>query len=133
MIKIPANWYTIPGFTSYEINIHTKDIRSNKHFSKDPHHIMKVNNNKVRIVDDFGKPVRVDVNDIYNLTFNSGKKLKPRGDNDIYIGGMIKGLRNSVAEIIDDEEKYVTLDFCNIVNNETCRLIKPFTIDLSKN
>ena len=33
-----ANWYTIPGFTSYEINIRTKDIRSNKHFKKDSHH-----------------------------------------------------------------------------------------------
>ena len=35
-------WYIIPGYTSYDINKITGDIRSHKHYKEDLYHIMKV-------------------------------------------------------------------------------------------
>lgn len=133
MTDYTANWYTIPGFTAYEINVHDRRVRSNKHFNKQSHHIMKVyDDDKVRIVDDFGKPKRVTVDDLYELTFNSGHKLNPRGDYYVYKGGMIKGLRNSIPEVVESE-KYIELDFYNALKGSANQLIKPFTINLDRN
>lgn len=134
MIKSLANWYTIPGFTSYEINIHNKQVRSNKHYKKDSHHIMKVyGNNTIKIVDDFGKPTRVNVDDLYELTFNSGYKLNPRGDDEVYISGMYKGMRNSIAEVVaKKDEEYVTLNFYEMAMGSK-EFIKPFTINSGEN
>lgn len=132
MITSLYNWYTIPGFSSYDINIHNKSIRSNKHFNSG-HHIMKVKSNKVTIVDDFGKPQRIDIDNLYNITFNSGKKLRPRGDNDYYKSGMIKGARNSIPEVVKSkEDDYIILDFYGAALGKA-NLIKPFTLDLDEN
>lgn len=133
MEKSIYNWYVIPGFSAYEINIHDKHVRSNKHFNKMSHHIMKVKSNTVRIVDDFGVSRRVDLDYLYDITFNSGNKLRPRGDNEVYKSGMLKGARNSIAEVLEPEEqKYVTLDFYGMALGKP-DLVKPFTIDLDRN
>lgn len=95
-----ANWYTIPGFTSYEINIYTKDIRSLKHYKKDCFHIMKVyDDGNVRIVDDTGKPTRISPEEAYDLTFNSGYELVPREDGAVYKSGMVKGMRKMKSNV----------------------------------
>lgn len=129
------NWYTIPGFTSYEININSREVRSNKHFNKDSHHIMKVSDEgTVRIVDDFGKPTKISVSKLYNITFKSGKKLNPREDNAVYLSGMLKGCRNSIPEVLPPEkDNYVTIDFYGTISGESSNLIKPFTIDMDEN
>lgn len=135
MNRYTANWYTIPGFTSYEINIRTKDIRSNKHFKKDSHHIMKVyDDGNVRIVNDYGEPTRISPEEAYNLTFNSGHKLNPRGDYDVYKSGMIKGMRNSKAGLTKHkEEQFIEINFYDALKRSSTDLIKPFTINLTKN
>lgn len=81
------NWYSIPGFSSYDINYNTGEIRSCKHFNTG-FHIMKVTNDKVTLVDDKGNSKRMKVKDLYNITFNMGNKLEPRGEYDMYCGGM---------------------------------------------
>lgn len=128
-----ANWYTIPDFTSYEININDKRIRSLKHYRKDCFHIMKVNerDGTVRIVDDTGKLIRVTPEALYELTFNSGKKLMPREDNAVYKSGMVKGMRkmksnidvlNGIVEHLPSEpEEFYIYDFyknCIIEDND---------------
>lgn len=129
------NWYTIPGFTSYEINIHTNMVRSNKHFVRDSHHIMKVSESgTVRIVDDFGKPRRMKLTDLYDITFKSGKKSNPREDNAVYLSGMLKGCRNSIPEVLPPEPKeYISMDFYGTISGKSSNLIKPFTIDMDEN
>lgn len=95
-----ANWYTIPGFTSYEINIHTRKVRSLKHYKKDCFHIMKATKHGiVQIVDDTGKPIRISQDELYNLTFNSGYKLMPREDGAVYKSGMVKGMRKMKSNV----------------------------------
>lgn len=95
-----ANWYTIPGFTSYEINIHTRKVRSLKHYKKDCFHIMKASKlGIVQIVDDTGKPTRISQDELYELTFNSGYKLMPREDGAVYKSGMVKGMRKMKSNV----------------------------------
>lgn len=84
-------WFSIPGFRSYEINKYTKDIRSLKHYKKDCYHIMKIKDDgSTVIVSDYGKPTRVFPDDMYRLTFCEGHELKPRGDNERWCGAMCK-------------------------------------------
>lgn len=120
-------WFIIPGFRGYDININTKEIRSNKHFNKDPHHIMKVSkSNTVCVTDDYGKSRRVDVDDLYIETFNKGKKLEYRADNWSHMGGMQRLGRT--FDIKMDFSKYVEKQPSNynIIHDI---LIKPLYID----
>lgn len=91
------HWYKIPGFPSYDINYFTHQIRSCKHFNTG-FHIMKEKNGKVRLVDDCGVSKTLRVIDLYTLTFASGHPLEPRGEFEMYTGGMKKINRRSVYE-----------------------------------
>lgn len=137
MLNYEAKWYTIPGFTSYDININTREVRSNKHFNRDSHHIMKVSDSgKVTIVDDRGKPTRISVDNLYTITFKSGYRLNPRGDHDIYKSGMVKGMRNVSTVDMNDamiNDGGIYIDFYKIITESNSSLTKPFTIDLKGN
>lgn len=136
MVSYKPNWYTIPGFTSYDINIDTKEVRSHKHFNLDSHHIMKVTNGRVNIVDDRGKPTKISVDKLYQLTFYSGNELNPRGDYDVYKSGMVKGMRNvstvDMSDVMSGGDG-IYIDFYKIITESTSSLTKPFTIDLEGN
>lgn len=103
------NWYKIPGFGSYDINYYDKTVRSCKHFNIG-FHIMKETNGKVTIVDDYGNSKRMSVEDLYNLTFNSGVKLEPRGEYDMYCGGMQRVNRKKHNSKVADGN-HMTLSF----------------------
>lgn len=141
------NWYIIPGFSSYDMNINTKDIRSHKHYKRDLHHIMKVSDqNTVTVTDDAGTSKRMNVDELYDLTFNKGYELRPRSDNASFRNGMVKSMRymegnvtgfpnSSIPHPIlghapilceNKNDGYIILDFTKIVEPT---MIKPFTID----
>lgn len=128
-------WYVIPGYCSYEINIETQEVRSNKHFRADSHHIMKVyDDGTVRITDDFGVRRSITPEELYDITFNQGYELKPRAGEDVYCGGMAKVNRNMIGNlnILDgtyyaiEEPKVEYADYPIIT---TISLIKPFKIN----
>ena len=74
-------WFIIPGFRSYDINLYTGQVRSSKHYGKDPNHIMKVySGNRVQLTDDYGTRGYVKVDELFANTFNRGHKLEPRAD-----------------------------------------------------
>lgn len=81
-------WYKIPGFTSYDINYNTREVRSCKHFNSGFHIMKQDKKRRVTIVDDYGNPQKIDVDTLFETTFNSGNKLEPRGEWDMYCGGM---------------------------------------------
>lgn len=138
-INIDAKWFLIPGFSSYEINIRTREVRSNKHFNKMRFHIMQVNGGKVRIVDDFGKPTSISVDELYSITFNQGNKLRSRGDNDYHMGGMRKINRNmqvncdllnhTYTPVPPEEPKTFSLDFSSGMPTVIPTKTKPFNIN----
>lgn len=86
--EVLYNWYSIPGFVSYEINYYTGEIRSCKHFNCGFHIMTVSKTGRVKITDDAGVSRSMKVADLYDLTFKSGNKLMPRRDNEIYCGGM---------------------------------------------
>lgn len=93
------NWFVIPGFSWYDINRDTLEVRSHKHYKSDAFHIMKVKNGKVRIVDDYGQSRTMKVQYLYDLTFNSGNKTQIAPDNISRAGGMFKVNRNMESNI----------------------------------
>lgn len=103
------NWYKIPGFSSYDINYNTLEIRSCKHFNTG-FHIMKVTSGKVNLVDDKGNSQRITVSDVFNRTFNMGYPLEPRGEYDMYCSGMQRINRKKKGSKYDTENR-VTLTF----------------------
>lgn len=99
MNKEEYEWYVIPGFTAYDINKRTNQIRSHKHPYKNSHHIMKEKNGCVTLTDDYGKSKRISVDNLYYRTFQSGAELIPRADSDIWLGGMRSVNRNMNAGV----------------------------------
>lgn len=171
-------WYKIPGYTSYDINRITKDIRSHKHYKEDLYHIMKVYEGNVIIAtDDAGVSRRAKVEELYDRTFNRGYPLYKRETGEVYKSGMLKEMRymmgdvnytnNSYTPEIDKyqetgeirrvnlypgkekttpidlpyknivSEQYndgsITLDFSKITSSNKPKMVKLFTINLSKN
>lgn len=135
-------WYIIPGYRCYEINIHDRRIRSLKHWKSDRFHIMKEKDGKVTLVNDYGKSTRVKVDDMYNRTFNEGNKLYPRGDYEYWTGGMVKGLRNCYpgVNILSGEQNPTTssgrdasVDLIGNLEIERSEPIRPFIIDPDPN
>lgn len=130
-------WFIIPGFRCYEININTKEVRSHKHYKNDPFHIMQVRDGKVTIVDDYGKSRSMNVESLYDMTFNSGYELNSRRNGEYWVNGMVKGLRacksnvNVLTGEIYFEEKEepapIILDFTSVVEKEQ-KKIRPFII-----
>ena len=93
------NWYKIPGFSSYDINYYTKEVRSCKHFNSGFHIMKKSNTGCVTIVDNYGIRKYISVDDLYDITFNQGNKLEPRGDLEMYCGGMQRINRRKEGQI----------------------------------
>ena len=128
-------WYMIPGFECYEINIHTREIRSLKH----PHgrmcfHIMKKStegdNAIVTLVDDYGVPTKKTRREYYDITFNQGHKLRGRGDNERWLNGMSKVCRNYKSNVNILEGTYEPVATpstftLNFESNEPIRVNEP--------
>ena len=84
------NWYKIPGFSAYDINYFTKEIRSCKHYKAGFHIMQVIDSGAVKLIDDHGVRRYIKVDSVYDITFNHGNKLEPRGDQDMYCGGMTR-------------------------------------------
>lgn len=132
------NWYRIPGFECYDINKHTRQVRSSKHYKRDKFHIMKVRSGKITIVNDYGVPTTISVDDLYDITFGGENPLNPVGDNEYWANTMSKTCRNlksnidilgGVYESIDQPNNEFTLDFSNINRSINVVLTKPFYCD----
>lgn len=130
-------WFQIPGFMSYDININTRQVRSHKHpYGNMRYHIMKVyDDGTVRLVDDYGKRKSVSPSFLYDQTFNSDNELVNR-DNELWLGAMnpLSKRQSSNIDIIngtykplpEKKQEYVTIDFTKYSNKKTT---KPFTIN----
>lgn len=96
-----TNWFIIPGFSWYDINKETGQIRSHKHYKSDAFHIMSINkkDGRVTLVDDYGVTKKKKPTDLYNLTFNSDNPLMPAPENVRRAGGMFKVNRNMDSNI----------------------------------
>lgn len=103
-------WYKIPGFASYDINYYTREVRSCKHFNVGFHIMKQDKKNRVTIIDDYGNSQKMDVNRLFDITFNCGNKLEPRGEWDMYRGGMQRINRKKAGSKYADPGR-VTLTF----------------------
>lgn len=83
-------WYMIDGFNGYEIN--TKgEVRSMKMMYADPGHLLKLDKKGYyTLTDNFNKRVRRTPEQLIDLVFFSGKPLRPRPEESIYMGGRNK-------------------------------------------
>lgn len=138
-------WYIIPGYSSYDMNIYTGKVRSHKHPNKMTHHIMKENDDgEVTLVDDYGKSKRISALKLYNMTFNSGLKKQPRMGNELRLGHMRKVNRNydgnvdilngtyiPLEEKKDPKEQVVLSGFLDAISPNTGErsMTKPFNIN----
>lgn len=86
-------WYMIEGFNGYEIN-EEGIVRSMKMMNANPGHHIKLYTGETGpyyyLSNNFNKRVRVRQKDLINLVFHSGKPLKPRKDEAIYMGSRNK-------------------------------------------
>lgn len=166
VIEVYDEWYQIPGFSSYDIGKNTKYVRSHKHFKSDSHHIMKSSlalpndNPSIQMTDDAGVSRWVKREFLYDKTFNMGYLLKPRNQEEVYKGGMVRTNRymKGDVQLVDlnktyadevvkygpehtierlpvslvdqQEEGTFTLDFSKPYKP---KMIKPFTYDYSLN
>lgn len=128
-----TEWYVVPGFSWYDININTKEIRSHKHYKSDAFHIMKNNNGRVRIVDDYGQSRSMKVKYLYDLTFNSSKELQPASENVSRAGGMFKVNRNMDSNVDILNGGYIPIEQPKLpeaVLPDFGIKIKPFTVGI---
>lgn len=93
------NWYKIPGFASYDINFYTKEVRSCKHYNTGFHIMKQSNTGAVTVVDDYGNRKYIKVDELYDITFNQGNTLEPRGEYDMYCGGMQRVNRRKPGQV----------------------------------
>ena len=104
-----GEWYHIPGYRGYEIDKHTKFVRSTKHYKSNPWHIMKVyTGGYVLLTDDYGnKNCKCYLDDLWNATFNNPNYIPVRVQRgDLYIGGM--------KEAGKSYETNINFDFSNL-------------------
>ena len=117
-IEVYDDWYKIPGFSSYDIGKQTKYVRSHKHYRSDSHHIMKDSvalpdhNPSIQLTDDAGVSRYVKREFLYEKTFGMGYPLEPRGQEEIYMGGMMKPNRYMKGDVQPTplDETYDTID-----------------------
>lgn len=106
---LDPEWYRIPQYDGYHINIKTQDIRSFKNFNADPYHIMVLNKNgAVTLYRDDGKRVTRKPEYFYDLTFNSGNNPDPVPTNGVYMGGRQKMSKSQSEPIQMDFTKFMT-------------------------
>ncbi len=86
-------WYMIDGFNGYEIN-EDGIVRSMKMMNANPGHHLKLYTDKKEpyyiLSNNFNKRVKVTQKELLYIVFNSGKPLKPRNEDAIYLGGRNK-------------------------------------------
>ena len=83
-------WYMIEGFNGYEIN-EDGQVRSMKMMWKNPGHLLKLDKQGYyTLSNNENKRVRMKPEQLLDIVFNSGKPLKPRNENAVYMGGRNK-------------------------------------------
>ena len=83
-------WYMIEGFNGYEIN-EEGQVRSMKMMHKNPGHLLKPDKyGYYSLSNNENKRVRISPQELLDIVFNSGKPLKPRNENAVYMGGRNK-------------------------------------------
>lgn len=106
---LEVEWYRIPQYNGYHINIKTGEIRSFKNFNADPYHIKVPNKNgAISLYRDDGKRITRKPDYFYCLTFKNGAELDPVIDNGIYMGGRKKTSKSQSEPIQMDFTKFMT-------------------------
>lgn len=57
------------------------------------------NTGAVTVVDDYGNRKYIKVDELYDITFNQGNTLEPRGEYDMYCGGMQRVNRRKPGQV----------------------------------
>ena len=108
-------WYMIEGFNGYEIN---KDgqVRSMKMMWKNPGHLLKLDKHGYyTLSNNENKRVRRTPKQLLNLVFNSGLELRPRNENEIYLGGRNKQFYFDEGIYPKEPENDHRMDFSNLI------------------
>jgi hypothetical protein len=80
----------IDGFNGYELN-ELGQVRSMKMMWKNPGHLLKLDKSgHYTLTNNENKRVRITPEQLLQIVFHSGKPLKPRPENAIYMGGRNK-------------------------------------------
>ena len=100
-------WYMIDGFNGYEINKEGQ-VRSMKMMNADPGHLLKRRGDYYILSNNNNERIRISYKELLDIVFNSGKPLRGRQDDYIYLGS-----RNKVF----DADK-VSMDFSKYITKE---------------
>lgn len=105
-------WYMIEDFNGYEINKEGQ-VRSMKMMYSNPWRLLKLDKNgDYTLTNNFNKRVKISPEELLDLVFNSGKKLYPREDNEIYLGGRNKSF------YVEIHQGKKLMDFSKFIKDE---------------
>ena len=110
-------WYMIKGFNGYEIN-EQGIVRSMKMMHANPGGLLKQYKDKKGLYyilsNNENKRVKIYVQDLINIVFNSGNKLVARPENSIYLGGRNKRFYFD-SGINPESDKQFRMDFSDLI------------------
>lgn len=109
-------WYMIEGFNGYEINKEGV-VRSMKMMKSNPGHLLKQNKyGEYTLTNNRNERVRVTPRELLDIVFNSGHELRPRNENDVYLGSRNKRFYfDSYHKDEEGKEKLVAMDFSKYI------------------
>ena len=108
-------WYMIDGFNGYEIN-KNGDVRSMKMMWKDPGHLLKKDKyGYYTLTNNMNKRVRISQDELLKIVFHSGKELRPRPENAVYLGGRNKKFYYDEGIYPTPESTNVKIDFSQFI------------------
>ena len=116
-------WYMIDGFNGYELN-EEGVVRSMKMMNANPGHHIKLydtdkNGNPIDppyyiLSNNFNKRVRMTQEQLLDIVFHSGKPLKPRKEDSVYLGSRNKHFYFDKG-IYPEEENNYKMDFSKFI------------------
>lgn len=120
-------WYMIEGFNGYEINKEGV-VRSMKMMNANPgHHIKLYDEDRYGnpidppyyiLSNNFNQRVKMTPEELLDIVFNSGKPLKPRKEDSIYMGGRNKRFYFDEGVYPTSKENDHRMDFSKFIKKD---------------